>query len=96
MLIYTKIKAHECDICKKFSQKSHLVQNFIIHLGEKPYGCAECGKWFTSGSIRARHIRIHHKELSKNQQTKLKCKIQTSIVHDYLETISEYNSKYPL
>ena len=44
--------------------------------------------------IDIRHIRTYHKELSIEQQSKLKCKIQRSIVHDYLETISEYNAKY--
>ena len=93
MLIHTKDKAHECDICKKkFSQKSHLVDDFRIHLGEKPYGCAKCGKWFTDNSNRNQHIRNSHKELSKEQQSELKCKIQRSIVHDYLNRISRYNS----
>ena len=78
-----------------YDQKAHLVAHFRIHLGEKLYGCAECGKWFTTSSERCRHIRNCHKELSKNQQSELKCKIQRSIVHDYLKTISEYNSKYP-
>ena len=45
MLTHTKVKDHECDICKKkFSRRSILVEHFRIHLGEKPYGCAECGK----------------------------------------------------
>ena len=85
MLIHTKVKAHKCDICKKkFSHKGHLVTHFRIHLGEKPYGCAECGKWFTNSSNRCQHIRVHHKELCEEQQSKLKCKIQRSIVYDYL------------
>ena len=96
MLTHTKVKAHECDICKKkFSEKDHLVQHFRLHLGEKPFGCAECGKWFTANSGRNQHIRTHHKELSKEQQLKLKCKIQRSIVHEYLKTIAEYNLTYP-
>ena len=86
MLTHTKLKAYECDICKrKFSLKSQLVENFRIHLGEKPYGCAECGKWYTQDKGRNNHLRTHHKELSKEQQSKLKCKLQRSIVYDYLQ-----------
>ena len=88
------MKSHECDICKKkFTNKGNLVRHFRIHLGEKPYGCAECGKWFTQASGRNQHIRKHHDKLSNEQQSKLKCKLQRSIVYDYLKTISEYNSK---
>ena len=95
MLTHTQVKAHECDICeKKFSDKSHLVDHFRIHLGEKPYGCAECGKWFTQASGRNKHIRTHHNRLSKEQQLELKCKIQRTIVYDYLNSIAEYKSTY--
>ena len=93
-MIHTIVKAHDCDICKKkFTQKGHLVEHFRIHLGEKPYGCAECRKWFTKAFSRNRHIRNCHKILSKEQQSKLKCKIQRSIVYDYLKTTFEYTSK---
>ena len=75
MLTYTIIKAYECDICiKKFTLKGIIVDHFRYHLGEKPYGCAGCGKWYTEASNRNRHISTHHKELSKEQQSKLMCK----------------------
>ena len=64
-LTHTKVKAHECDICKKqFSLKSNLVTHFRIHLGEQPYGCSQCEKWFTAIGNRDRHIRTHRKELN--------------------------------
>ena len=50
-------------------------------------------KWFTQASARNKHIRTCHKELSKEKQPGLKCKIQKTIVHDYLKRISKYNSK---
>ena len=79
MFTHTKVKAHECDICKKkFSLRNNLVKHFRIHLGEKPYGCSECEKWFTAISNRNQHLR---KELSIEQQSELKCQIPRSIVY---------------
>ena len=89
--VFTKVKAHECDICKKkFSRKCSLVQHFRIHLGEQPFGCSKCEKWFTDCSNRDRHIRTCHKELSKEQQSELKCEIPRSIVHDWLNYIDNF------
>ena len=85
MLTHTKVKAHECIICyNKFSRKGDVIKHFRIHLGEKPYGCSKCEKWFTVSSDRCRHIRNCYKELSSEQQSELKCKIPRSIVYDYL------------
>ena len=39
-------------------------------------------------------MRNNHKELSIEQQSELKCKLKKTIVYDYLNSISEYNSKY--
>ena len=67
-----------------------MVQHFRIHLGEKPYGCAECEKWFTQSSTRNKHIRAHHKELSNEKQSELKCEIPRSIVHDWLKHVDNF------
>ena len=71
-------------INEEVSLKGNLVKHLRIYLGEKPYGCAEFGKWYTQTTLRDLHLRTYHKELSKEQQSKLKCKIQRSIVYDYL------------
>ena len=91
MLTHTEVKAHECDICKKkFSFRHNLVRHFRIHLGEQPYGCSKCEKWFTQISHRDYHLRTQHKDLSKVQQLELKCKIPRSIVYDYLNHIDHF------
>ena len=68
MLTHTKVKAHECDICKKrFSQKNHLIEHFRIHLGEKPCGCSKCEKWFTYVAARNQHLRTVHIHFCPNE-----------------------------
>ena len=74
----------------KLFEKSNLVTHFRIHLGEKHYGCSECEKWFTQLSARDYHLRTHHKELTREQQSELKCKVPRSIVHDYLNYIDNF------
>ena len=54
---------------RKFSLKGNLVKHFRIHIGEKPFGCAKCGKWFTASFGRDSHIKTYHKKLSKEQQS---------------------------
>ena len=50
--------------------------------------------WFTQIGHRDKHIRTHHKELSKEQKSELKCKIPRTIVHDYLDYIDNFDTLF--
>uniref|UniRef100_F6XKA3 Uncharacterized protein n=3 Tax=Monodelphis domestica TaxID=13616 RepID=F6XKA3_MONDO len=64
LIRYSKSKWVEVDsvndkVGRLFSQNSELASHQIIHLGEKPYECKECGKGFTWKKSFAAHQRIH-------------------------------------
>ena len=58
MLTNTKVKAQEYgNSDEKCSLKDSLTRHFWgIHLGETPYACKECGKWYASSKGRKREL----------------------------------------
>lgn len=54
-----------CSVCeKRFTKKYHVDRHMLIHTGEKPHKCTDCGRCFNNKSNLMSHIQLVHKKLS--------------------------------
>ncbi|NXF91174.1 ZNF22 protein, partial [Eubucco bourcierii] len=42
-----------------FTTSSNFIQHRLLHTGEKPYTCSECGKSFTHSFTLTQHRHVH-------------------------------------
>lgn len=57
-----------CSVCeKRFTKKYHVDRHMLIHTGEKPHKCTDCGRCFNNKSNLMSHIQLVHKKLSPYQ-----------------------------
>lgn len=57
-----------CSVCeKRFTKKYHVDRHMLIHTGEKPHKCNDCGRCFNNKSNLMSHIQLVHKKMSPYQ-----------------------------
>ncbi|XP_015275017.1 PREDICTED: zinc finger protein 579 [Gekko japonicus] len=53
-------KQHQCGVChKNFARPWSLSRHYVVHTGEKPFSCPECGMAFRLASYLRQHSRMH-------------------------------------
>ncbi|EPQ19240.1 Zinc finger and SCAN domain-containing protein 4 [Myotis brandtii] len=61
-LIHAEERPFRCD--RAFSHRTNLLAHERIHMGAKPYACAQCGRTYRQSSTYHRHLRMHQRKAS--------------------------------
>ncbi|XP_077283260.1 uncharacterized protein LOC143909225 isoform X2 [Arctopsyche grandis] len=67
--VSAKPRPHVCEAptCgKAFLSKNDLRKHSLIHLGVKPFGCEQCGRWFRQAGNLRNHVTSHHSSVVEN------------------------------
>ena len=89
----TNALKHQCDVChKSFPNERYLrLHNMRVHEGKgQPDDCNICGKSFTSGGKKSRHIKSVHEKIKRFQcGTCKKCFVSKSTLKVHVEAVHE-------